>query len=76
MKPPRPTLLRQLRKTRDLSLHLVSYHTGISTSQLSHAERGLTTLTEENLAKLAKFYRVPKGDLLRAATLRPEVALD
>lgn len=58
------TLLRHLRRDRELTLQVLSERTGIDTATLSRAERNLVPLTDERRAKLAEYFGVP-GDVLQ-----------
>jgi len=64
------TLLRQLRRGRDLTLDELARATGIDVSRLSRAERNLVDLSEAQRDKLAKYFRVDDPDALQ----RPSVA--
>lgn len=58
------TLLRKLRRDRELSLDLVSFKTGVNVSTISRAERGLMQPSDDVRAKLAKYFKVPAESLL------------
>jgi transcriptional regulator with XRE-family HTH domain len=60
------TLLRHLRRERELTLHVLAKRTGVNPTTLSLAERGLLGLTEENRMRIAKVLRVDPADLLKA----------
>lgn len=66
--------MRELRRSREIAIQTVAYATGINVSMLSQAESGKRDLTDEQLTKIAKFYRVPKDDLMRDAIVRVEAA--
>lgn len=68
------TLLRQLRRTRELTIDALARDTGINVSTLSRGERGLIPFTDAQLDTLAAYFDVSKEDLLRAAIVRTEVA--
>lgn len=61
------TLLRKLRRDRELSLSLVSRETGINISTLSRAERGLLKPSDDVRDRLAAYFAVPAERLLEAA---------
>lgn len=65
------TLLRHIRRSRDLTLDAVALHTGIDDSTLSRIERGLIQPTEPQRHALAGFYGRPIDELLGPA---PEIA--
>jgi len=58
------TLLRHLRREREISLDMLRTKTGINVATLSRAERRLQALTPEQKAKLAKFFKVSDPDAL------------
>lgn len=58
------TLLRKLRRDRELTFDVLSLKTGIDRSKLSRAERGLVSLTPDQKQKLAKFFKVDADALL------------
>lgn len=58
------TLLRKLRRDRELSLDLVAFKTGVNVSTISRAERGLLQPSDDARNKLAKFFKVPAESLL------------
>lgn len=58
------TLLRHLRREREISLDLLRAKTGINVATLSRAERRLQDLNPEQKVKLAKFFKVANPDLL------------
>jgi transcriptional regulator with XRE-family HTH domain len=71
----RKTLLRHLRRSRELSLDQVALGTGLNVSTISRAERGMVQPTEEVLNKLAIYFKVPAADLLKEPLpMRAEVA--
>ena len=70
----RKTLLRQLLRSRDLSLDALASRTGINVSTLSRGERGLIDFTDEQKTSLARYFKVEKADLARDAVVRTEVA--
>lgn len=59
------TLLRVLRRSRELTLDDVSLHTGISPGTLSRAERGYVHLNDEQKLKLAKLFKVSPDALFQ-----------
>ena len=60
------TLLRHLRRSRELSLDLLAHETGINVSTLSRGERRLIDFTDEQLASLAAYFAVAQESLLTA----------
>lgn len=58
------SLLRHLRRERELSLDMLAFKTGINVSTLSRAERRLIGLTPHQSKALAKFFKVPAEQLL------------
>lgn len=57
--------LRDLRKSRDLTLAQVSDKTGISLTLLSQYERGETHPPSDNLLRLLDFYRVTNFEVTK-----------
>jgi HTH-type transcriptional regulator, competence development regulator len=55
--------LRELRKEREETLHQVSMSTDIDSPLLSKIERGERLPTNEQLKRLAKFYKVSETSL-------------
>ena len=55
--------LRELRKDRDETLHQVSKKTDIDSPLLSKIERGERLPTNEQLKRLAKFYKISESTL-------------
>ncbi len=55
--------LRELRKQREETLHQVSKGTDIDSPMLSKIERGERLPTNEQLKRLAKFYKVSEARL-------------
>lgn len=60
------TLLRHLRREREITLDVLSLATGINVSTLSRVERGLVQPTDQTLARLAKYFKVSADELLNA----------
>lgn len=60
--------LRELRKDKGQTLHQVSKGTDIDSPLLSKLERGERLPTDEQIKKLAKYYKVPEADLKVKAT--------
>lgn|SRR5690554_4368624 len=60
--------LRELRKDKGQTLHQVSVGTDIDSPLLSKLERGERLPTDEQIKKLAKYYKVPETDLKVKAT--------
>lgn len=58
------TLLRHLRREREISLDLLRSKTGINVATLSRAERRLQDLSDENKKALARFFKVSNPDAL------------
>lgn len=58
------TLLRHLRRAREITLAKLSTDTGIDEATLSLGERRLRKLSDENLEKLAAYFNAPKDALL------------
>lgn len=74
MKPTK-TLLRKLRRDRELTFDVLALKTGIDRSRLSRAERGLVELSPEQKSKLAKFFKVDDpNSLLQDADASTKVA--
>lgn len=63
----RKTLLRKLRRDRELTFDVLHLKTGINRATLSRAERNLIALTGEQDATLSKFFKVAKGTLQQPA---------
>lgn len=61
------TLLRKLRRDRELSLDLLHVKTGINVSTLSRVERRLMTPSEDVRKRLEKYFKVPADQLLNTA---------
>ena len=60
--------LRELRKNKGQTLHQVSVGTDIDSPLLSKLERGERLPTDEQIKKLAKYYKVVETDLKIKAT--------
>lgn len=60
--------LRELRKGKDKTLHKVSVGTDIDSPLLSKLERGERLPTDEQIKKLAKYYKIGEADLKVKAT--------
>ncbi|MCB0514785.1 MAG: helix-turn-helix transcriptional regulator [Chitinophagales bacterium] len=60
--------LRELRKNKGQTLHQVSVGTDIDSPLLSKLERGERLPTDEQIKKLAKYYKVAEADLKVKAT--------
>lgn len=60
--------LRELRKDKGQTLHQVSVGTDIDSPLLSKLERGERLPTDEQIKKLAKYYKVAETDLKVKAT--------
>jgi HTH-type transcriptional regulator, competence development regulator len=60
--------LRELRKDKEQTLHQVSVGTDIDSPLLSKLERGERLPTDEQIKKLAKYYKVAETDLKVKAT--------
>lgn len=58
------TLLRRIRRDRELTLDELALATGINVSTLSRAERGLMALTQENRQRLEAYFGRPADELL------------
>lgn len=52
------TVLRKLRRDRELTFDVLQIKTGINRSRLSRGERNLITLTDDEKATLGKFFGV------------------
>jgi len=63
----RKTLLRKMRRDREITLGLLSQKTGVNISTISRAERGLITPSDEVRAKLARYFRVAADVLFAEA---------
>jgi transcriptional regulator with XRE-family HTH domain len=61
------TLLRHLRRLREISLDQLRADTGINVSTLSRVERRLIDPTPDQRDALAKYFDVPASDLLSDA---------
>jgi transcriptional regulator with XRE-family HTH domain len=61
------TLLRHLRREREISLDYLRFKTGINVSTISRMERRLITGTPEQRKSLAKFFKVSEDALLQDA---------
>jgi len=66
MKRPK-TLLRHLRRARELTLDDLSAATGIDVSRLSRGERLIVPFTDDQQAALAKYFKTPAEELLKEA---------
>jgi transcriptional regulator with XRE-family HTH domain len=64
----RKTLLRHLRRERELSLDLLAKRSRVNVSTISRAERGLLTPSAESMERLARFFNVDPADLLKPYT--------
>ncbi len=62
--------LRELRKSRGLSIRRVSEETGFSVSFLSKLETGKSSITVKNLIKLLGFYGVTLADVFSESSGR------
>lgn len=62
--------LRELRRSRNLSIRKVSEATGFSVSFLSKLENGKTTITVKNLIRLLGFYGVTLPELFSGSPAR------
>lgn len=60
--------LRELRKDKEQTLHQVSIGTDIDSPLLSKLERGERLPTDEQIKKLAKYYKVAETNLKVKAT--------
>jgi len=60
--------LRELRKDKEQTLHQVSVGTDIDSPLLSKLERGERLPTDEQIKKLAKYYKVAETNLKVKAT--------
>ncbi len=60
--------LRELRKEKDETLYKVSKGSDIDSPLLSKLERGERLPTDEQIKKLAKYYKVAEADLKVKAT--------
>jgi transcriptional regulator with XRE-family HTH domain len=60
--------LRELRKDKEQTLHQVSVGTNIDSPLLSKLERGERLPTDEQIKKLAKYYKVAETNLKVKAT--------
>lgn len=58
------TVLRHLRRSREISIHALARETKINVSTLSLGERGLLTFTDEQQQILATYFNIPKDELL------------
>lgn len=58
------TVLRRMRRDRELSIHELAKVTGINVSALSLGERGLQKFTPDQLDTLAKYFDTPADRLL------------
>ncbi len=56
--------LYQLRKSQNITLQTLCFHTGISMASLSAYERGKYAPSLENLCKLAEYYGLSLDELL------------
>jgi transcriptional regulator with XRE-family HTH domain len=65
------SLLRKLRRERDLTLDVVAVRTGINLSTLSRVERRVLSASPEVRKRLEKFFKRPADELLADA---PEAA--
>jgi len=63
--------LRQLRKQNGWTLAQVSVNTGLATSTLSKVENGQTSLTYDNLLKLAQGLGINIAELFTSEDVRP-----
>jgi len=62
--------LRELRKSKRLSIRKVSEETGFSVSFLSKLETGKSSITVKNLIKLLNFYGVTLADIFSQSSAR------
>lgn len=59
------TILRRLRREREIPIAVLSKQTGINASALSLIERGLYNTTKEQKTKLARYFKRPFDELMR-----------
>lgn len=68
------TLLRQLRRVREISLDELAAATGINVSTLSRGERGLMKMTPEQRQILEQYFGKSWDELMSPAIAKAEVA--
>lgn len=67
---PYQTVMRRLRRQRELTINDVHLATGIAMPTLSYIERGRLLPTPEQHTTLAKFFKVTETELLADADHR------
>ncbi len=55
--------IRKMRQDRDEPLRIVAAAVGVDSTQLSKLEHGDRFPTDEQISKLAKYFKVPEGEL-------------
>lgn len=63
------TVLRRLRREREITIAHVAIKTGINAGTLSLIERLLVTPTDKQKSKLEKFFKRPADELLSVANV-------
>lgn len=70
----RKTLLRRIRRTRDITLEQLQRATGVHMSQLSQIERGILVPSQPQANAIAGYFGRPIDELLADAPAFDEVA--
>lgn len=71
-----PNNIAKLRKAMGLSQDTLAGRLGISVTQLSRLERGLSSLTQARMNQLAEVFAVEPHDLYRNATSKEKLELN
>lgn len=71
-----PNNIAKLRKAMELSQDTLAGRLGISVTQLSRLERGLSSLTQARMNQLAEVFAVEPHDLYRNATSKERLELN
>ncbi len=71
-----PNNIAKLRKQMELSQDTLAGRLGISVTQLSRLERGLSSLTQARMNQLAEVFAVEPHDLYRNATSKEKLELN
>ena len=58
------TVLRHIRRTREITLDVIAHATKINRSTLSLGERGLLDFTPDQKAALSAYFGIPADELL------------
>jgi len=76
MEPKVPNNIAKLRKAMDMSQDTLAGRLGISITQLSRLERGLSSITQARMTQLAGVFHVEPHELFSNTTPREELELE